>query len=188
MFLGQAIKSFFRVLVGGHSEDQPADKTLDSASSIDLTDTQIDQSLEIYKYADTIMHSRIQSFLLTQTFLILAYATALAPILSNSEAMRLEGRFFLCLVSVVGISTAWLQRSKMLSIHLKISALMPIIEERNAVFKLYITGYRSADSNRFAFTSTTPIVIIFAWVLLIFLAVHLGSPSSGCSNFCPSAQ
>lgn len=124
--------------------------------------------LDIYKYADTIMHSRVQSFLLTQTFFVLAYATVFAPMLAANSTLRLGGLMFLACICVVGILTAYMQMNKMLIIHAKISSLRAELESRHNEFRFYINGSRLLREHKYEYTKYTPMLIICLWVVLLF--------------------
>jgi len=123
--------------------------------------------LEIYMYADQIMHSRIQSFALTQTFFLLACATVFSTLAEENAQAKVAFLVSLCLFSAF---TSHIQMGKLLSIHNKIIALRRLMLPHHAEFRTYLDGFKG--SFVFGFTRTTPYIIFALWSFLLLLTLY----------------
>lgn len=149
-----------------------------SVEPVELDQPSPERLLTIYIYADGIMHSRIQSFLLTQTFLILGYATAVAPWLGTASSLGLEGMMFLSALCVVGVLTATIQMQKMLQIHGKLHSLGKDLKKASIDFRTYIEGNQEKEWVRHGYTGITPVFIIALWVFLLGFAFWMYGSTS----------
>lgn len=129
---------------------------------------------QLAENADNVLHSRIQSYLLAQTFLVAAYATLLT--VGGETPVILLARIMACLVTVLGFVISWYTRRRMLSILAKFKYL---IEKKLAVdpnFQDYITqggtvGVDSATRNEFV--DHVPIIIQSFWVIALVMTLVL---------------
>jgi hypothetical protein len=129
---------------------------------------------QLAENADNVLHSRIQSYLLAQTFLVAAYATLLT--VGGETPVILLARIMACLVTVLGFVISWYTRRRMLSILAKFKYL---IDKKLAVdpnFQDYITqggtvGVDSATRNEFV--DHVPIIIQSFWVIALVMTLVL---------------
>jgi hypothetical protein len=124
--------------------------------------------------ADNVLHSRIQSYLLAQTFLVAAYATLLT--VGGETAVILLARLMACLVAVLGFVISWYTRRRMLSILGKFRYLIENKLAADANFQDYITqggtvGVDNATRNEFV--NHIPIIIQSFWVIALVLTLIL---------------
>jgi len=142
---------------------------------------------QLAENADNVLHSRIQSYLLAQTFLVAAYATLLT--VGGETPVILLARIMACLVTVLGFVISWYTRRRMLSILAKFRYL---IERKLAVdpnFQDYITqggtvGVDSATRNEFV--ENVPIIIQSFWVIALVLTLILTASDFAVFPFNPT--
>jgi hypothetical protein len=124
--------------------------------------------------ADNVLHSRIQSYLLAQTFLVAAYATLLT--VGGETAVILLARLMACLVAVLGFVISWYTRRRMLSILGKFKYLIENKLAADANFQDYITqgGTVGVDkATRNEFVNHIPLIIQSFWVIALVLTLIL---------------
>jgi hypothetical protein len=124
--------------------------------------------------ADNVLHSRIQSYLIAQTFLVTGYATLLT--VGGESRVILLARVMACLVTVLGFSISWYTRRRMSSILSKFRYLIENKLATDANFQDYITqggtvGVDNATRNEFV--NNIPIIIQSFWVIALLLTLFL---------------
>jgi hypothetical protein len=129
---------------------------------------------QLAENADNVLHSRIQSYLLAQTFLVAAYATLLT--VGRETMVILHARLMACLVTVLGFVISWFTRRRMLSILGKFKYLIENKLATDVNFQDYITqgGTVSVDNaTRNEFVNTIPIIIQWFWIVAFLLTLFL---------------
>jgi hypothetical protein len=129
---------------------------------------------QLTENADNVLHSRIQSYLLAQTFLVAAYATLLT--VGGETAVILLARIMACLVTVLGFVISWYTRRRMVSILAKFKYLIENKLAADPNFQDYITqggtiGVDNATRNEFV--NHIPIIIQWFWVIALVLTLIL---------------
>ena len=125
-----------------------------------------DRLLKIYQDADAVLHSRIQSYLFSQTFLIVAFSTVVSS--ATFGFSRLLISEVLCLLGVFLSETL---REKMCSVNNKMRDFRPNLAEVPE-YALYFgarIGERNTRSNEFV--HLMPRLISLTWVLFVVLAI-----------------
>jgi hypothetical protein len=98
---------------------------------------------EIAENADNVLHSRIQSYLIAQTFLVTAYATLLT--VSYSNEIVFLARIIAILVTILGFVISREMQKKMRSILAGVCFLMEFELIKGPGYKQYITAGGKSD-------------------------------------------
>jgi hypothetical protein len=134
----------------------------------------------IAENADNGLHSRIQSYLITQTFLVTAYATLLT--VSYSREIVFLARVVAILVTILGfVISHEMQKKKMRSILARLCFLMEFELIKDKGYEQYITAGGKSDlksATRNEFVDQIPILVQSFWVVtftltLFFFAIEL---------------
>src|ERR1044071_3524353 len=134
---------------------------------------------EIAENADNVLHSRIQSYLIAQTFLVTAYATLLT--VSYSNKIVFLARIIAILVTVLGFVISHEIQKKMRSILARLCFLMEFELIKDPGYKQYITAGGKSDlksATRNEFVEQIPILVQWFWTVtfvltLFFFAMEL---------------
>lgn len=134
---------------------------------------------EIAENADNVLHSRIQSYLIAQTFLVTAYATLLT--VSYSNEIVFLARIIAILVTVLGFVISHEMQKKMRSILARLCFLMEFELIKDPGYKQYITAGGKSDlksATRNEFVDQIPILVQGFWsvtfaLTLFFFAMEL---------------
>src|SRR3954447_27074247 len=107
------------------------------------TDTSVADDCKISTWAiaenaDNVLHSRIQSYLIAQTFLVTAYATLLT--VTYSTELVFLARVIAILVTVLGFVISHEMQKKMRSILARLGFLMEHKLIKDPIYKQYITN------------------------------------------------
>ena len=133
----------------------------------------------IAENADNVLHSRIQSYLIAQTFLVTAYATLLT--VTYSREIVFLARITAILVTILGFVISWEMRKKMRSILDRLRFLMEFELIKDPVYEKYVTAGGKSDlksATRNEFVDQIPILVQSFWVVtftltLFFFAMEL---------------
>jgi hypothetical protein len=98
---------------------------------------------ELAENADNVLHSRIQSYLIAQTFLVTAYATLLT--VAYSTEIVFLARVIALLVTILGFLISHEMQKKMRSILARLCFLMEFELIKDPVYKQYITAGGTSD-------------------------------------------
>src|SRR5215470_1814830 len=107
-------------------------------SSQPETSVQEDSKISLWavaENADNVLHSRIQSYLIAQTFLVTAYATLLT--VTYSREIVFLARITAILVTILGFVISWEMRKKMRSILDRLRFLMEFELIKDPVYEKY---------------------------------------------------
>ena len=134
---------------------------------------------ELAENADNVLHSRIQSYLIAQTFLVTAYATLLT-VAYSTEIVFLR-RVIALLVTILGFLISHEMQKKMRSILARLCFLMEFELIKDPVYKQYITAGGTSDlraATRNEFVEQIPILVQWFWTVtfvltLFFFAMEL---------------
>ena len=134
---------------------------------------------EIAENADNVLHSRIQSYLIAQTFLVTAYATLLT--VSYSNEIVFLARIIAILVTVLGFVISHEMQKKMRSILARLCFLMEFELIKDPGYKQYITAGGKSDlksATRNEFVDQIPILVQWFWsvtfaLTMFFFAMEL---------------
>jgi hypothetical protein len=134
---------------------------------------------EIAENADNVLHSRIQSYLIAQTFLVTAYATLLT--VSYSNEIVFLARIIAISVTVLRFVISHEMQKKMRSILARLCFLMEFELIKDPVYKQYITAGGTSDlraATRNEFVEQIPILVQWFWTVtfvltLFFFAMEL---------------
>ena len=134
---------------------------------------------ELAENADNVLHSRIQSYLIAQTFLVTAYATLLT--VAYSTEIVFLARVIALLVTILGFLISHEMQKKMRSILARLCFLMEFELIKNPVYKQYITAGGTSDlraATRNEFVEQIPILVQWFWTVtfvltLFFFAMEL---------------
>jgi hypothetical protein len=129
--------------------------------------------------ADNVLHSRIQSYLIAQTFLVTAYATLLT--VTYSREIVFLARVTAILVTILGFVISWEMRKKMRSILDRLRFLMESELIKDPIYAKYITVGGKSDlksATRNEFVDQIPVLVQSFWVVtfaltLFFFAMEL---------------
>ena len=132
-----------------------------------------DLAIAIYNSADQILHSRIQSFLITQSIFVASYVGISSQIRSDTL-----GQFLVFAIPIIAMFLCIMQMSKMLRIHKKLGAMNRQLQIAVEPFRIFMSaGENSFDDgtnepkvigrnerfSREAYTRTTPMAFMFFW-------------------------
>jgi len=134
---------------------------------------------EIAENADNVLHSRIQSYLIAQTFLVTAYATLLT--VSYSNEIVFLARIIAILVTILGFVISREMQKKMRSILATLCFLMEFELIKDPGYKQYITAGGKSDlksATRNEFVDQIPILVQWFWsvtfaLTMFFFAMEL---------------
>ena len=134
---------------------------------------------ELAENADNVLHSRIQSYLIAQTFLVTAYATLLT--VAYSTEIVFLARVIALLVTILGFLISHEMQKKMRSILARLCFLMEFELIKDPVYKQYITAGWTSDlraATRNEFVEQIPILVQWFWTVtfvltLFFFAMEL---------------
>jgi hypothetical protein len=134
---------------------------------------------ELAENADNVLHSRIQSYLIAQTFLVTAYATLLT--VAYSTEIVFLARVIALLVTILGFLISHEMQKKMRSILARLCFLMEFELIKDPVYKQYITAGGTSDlraATRNEFVEQIPILVQWFWTVtfvltLFFFAMEL---------------
>jgi hypothetical protein len=134
---------------------------------------------EIAENADNVLHSRIQSYLIAQTFLVTAYATLLT--VSYSNEIVFLARIIAILVTVLGFVISHEMQKKMRSILARLCFLMEFELIKDPGYKQYITAGGKSDlksATKNEFVDQIPILVQWFWsvtfaLTMFFFAMEL---------------
>jgi hypothetical protein len=134
---------------------------------------------ELAENADNVLHSRIQSYLIAQTFLVTAYATLLT--VAYSTEIVFLARVIALLVTILGFLISHEMQKKMRSILARLCFLMKFELIKDPVYKQYITAGGTSDlraATRNEFVEQIPILVQWFWTVtfvltLFFFAMEL---------------
>ena len=134
---------------------------------------------EIAENADNVLHSRIQSYLIAQTFLVTAYATLLN--VSYSNEIIFLARIIAILVTILGFVISREMQKKMRSILARLCFLMEFELIKDPGYKQYITAGGKSDlksATRNEFVDQIPILVQWFWsvtfaLTMFFFAMEL---------------
>ena len=124
----------------------------------------------IAENADNVLHSRIQSYLIAQTFLVTAYATLLT--VSYSREIVFLARVVAILVTILGFVISHEMQKKMWSILARLCFLMEFELIKDPGYKQYITAGGKSDlksATRNEFVDQIPILVQCFWVVTFTL-------------------
>lgn len=131
-------------------------------------------ALQIYQDADAILHSRIQSYMLAQTFLVLSYAT----IIGNFDKHPLI-IVVACAICASGLFSSLILSMKMQSINTKMRRIRTRLVDLPEYRFYFGRGMENATVKNNSFTESFPTVVNVTWVALLLLALGLLVHSSG---------
>lgn len=144
---------------GSGATSDPCEPTSAQALNADLM-------VRIYQDADAIMHSRVQSYMLAQTFLILAFATVVVNVDKNDSLL------YVCLcICLVGIVSSNMLRSKMISINQKMRAFRVHLKSIPEYALYFGNGIERINNRNNSYIVGFPRLIDAAWIVLAGLAV-----------------
>jgi hypothetical protein len=134
---------------------------------------------ELAENADNVLHSRIQSYLIAQTFLVTAYATLLT--VAYSTEIVFLARVIALLVTILGFLISHEMQKKIRSILARLCFLMEFELIKDPVYKQYITAGGTSDlraATRNEFVEQIPILVQWFWTVtfvltLFFFAMEL---------------
>jgi hypothetical protein len=134
---------------------------------------------DIAENADNVLHSRIQSYLIAQTFLVTAYATLLT--VAYSTEVVFLARVIALLVTILGFVISHEMQKKMRSILARLCFLMEFELIKDPTYKQYITAGGKSDlkaATRNEFVEQIPILVQGFWTVtfaltLFFFAMEL---------------
>jgi hypothetical protein len=134
---------------------------------------------EIAENADNVLHSRIQSYLIAQTFLVTAYATLLT--VAYSTEIVFLARVIALLVTILGFVISHEMQKKRRSILARLCFLMEFELIKDPVYRQYITAGGKSDlkaATRNEFVEQIPILVQWFWTVtfvltLFFFAMEL---------------
>ena len=134
---------------------------------------------EIAENADNVLHSRIQSYLIAQTFLVTAYATLLT--VSYSNEIVFLARIIAILVTILGFVISHEMQKKMRSILARLCFLMEFELIKDPGYKQYITAGGKSDlksATRNEFVDQIAILVQWFWsvtfaLTMFFFAMEL---------------
>ena len=121
---------------------------------------------------DTVLHSRIQSYLIAQTFLVTAYATLLT--VTYSREIVFLARLTAIFVTVLGFVISWEMRKKMRSIMDRLRFLMESELIKDPIYEKYITTGGKSDlksATRNEFVDQIPTLVQSFWVVTFALTL-----------------
>jgi hypothetical protein len=152
---------------------------MSSRAKATIQDEQRISTWAIAENADNVLHSRIQSYLIAQTFLVTAYATLLT--VTYSREVVFLARVTAILVTVLGFVISHEMQKKMRSILARLDFLMEHELVRDPGYERYITAggkfdVKSATKNEFV--DQIPILVQVFWsvtfaLTLFFFAMEL---------------
>jgi hypothetical protein len=119
---------------------------------------------EIAENADNVLHSRIQSYLTAQTFLVTAHATLLT--VSYSNEIVFLARIIAILVMVLEFVISHEMQKKMRSILARLCFLMEFELIKDPGYKQYITAGGKSDlksATKNEFVNQIPILVQWFW-------------------------
>ena len=122
--------------------------------------------------ADNVLHSRIQSYLIAQTFLVTAYATLLT--MTYSREIVFLARVVAILVTILGFVISHEMQKKMRSIFARLCFLMEFELIKDPGYKQYITAGGKSDlksATRNEFVDQIPILVQCFWVVTFTLTL-----------------
>jgi hypothetical protein len=122
--------------------------------------------------ADNVLHSRIQSYLIAQTFLVTAYATLLT--VTYSREIVFLARVTAILVTILGFVISWEMRKKMRSILDRLRFLMESELIKDPIYAKYITVGGKSDlksATRNEFVDQIPVLVQSFWVVTFALTL-----------------
>ena len=122
--------------------------------------------------ADNVLHSRIQSYLIAQTFLVIAYATLLT--VTYSREIVFLARVVAILVTILGFVISHEMQKKMRSILARLFFLMEFELIKDPGYKQYITAGGKSDlksATRNEFVDQIPILVQCFWVVTFTLTL-----------------
>lgn len=126
----------------------------------------------IAENADNVLHSRIQSYLIAQTFLVTAYATLLT--MTYSREIVFLARVVAILVTILGFVISHEMQKKMRSILARLCFLMEFELIKDPGYKQYITAGGKSDlksATRNEFVDQIPILVQCFWVVTFTLTL-----------------
>jgi hypothetical protein len=135
----------------------------------------------LYKEADTILHSRIQTYALSQTFYLVSFVTILASISDGSVKFTVYPKFgfssfmpnglklsvCIFLIIIAGLSSV-LQQKKMQSIHERMRFYR---RDKSLIGSLFIEGINSRPASTNPFIYVIPTATFAFWIVCFFLIV-----------------
>jgi hypothetical protein len=127
---------------------------------------------ELAENADNVLHSRIQSYLIAQTFLVTAYATLLT--VAYSTEIVFLARVIALLVTILGFLISHEMQKKMRSILARLCFLMEFELIKDPVYKQYITAGGTSDlraATRNEFVEQIPILVQWFWTVTFVLTL-----------------
>jgi hypothetical protein len=127
---------------------------------------------EIAENADNVLHSRIQSYLIAQTFLVTAYATLLT--VAYSTEIVFLARVIALLVTILGFVISHEMQKKMRSILARLCFLMEFELIKDPVYRQYITAGGKSDlkaATRNEFVEQIPILVQWFWTVTFALTL-----------------
>jgi hypothetical protein len=133
------------------------------------TDTSVADDCKISTWAiaenaDNVLHSRIQSYLIAQTFLVTAYATLLT--VTYSTELVFLARVIAILVTVLGFVISHEMQTKMRSILARLGFLMEHKLIKDPIYKQYITNGGKSElksATRNEFVDQIPLLVQWFW-------------------------
>jgi hypothetical protein len=126
----------------------------------------------IAENADNVLHSRIQSYLIAQTFLVTAYATLLT--VTYSREIVLLARITAILVAILGFVISREMQRKMRSIMAKLSFLMEHELIKDPTYRMYLTEGGTSQPNvatRNEFVDQIPFLVQSFWTVVFVLTL-----------------
>jgi hypothetical protein len=120
----------------------------------------------IAENADNVLHSRIQSYLIAQTFLVTAYATLLT-VASSTEIVFLA-RVVAILVTILEFVISHEMQKKMRSILARLCFLMEFELIKDPIYEQYITAGGKSDlrsATRNEFVEQIPLLVQWFWTI-----------------------
>ncbi len=127
---------------------------------------------EIAENADNVLHSRIQSYLIAQTFLVTAYATLLT--VAYSTEIVFLARVIALLVTILGFVISHEMQKKRRSILARLCFLMEFELIKDPVYRQYITAGGKSDlkaATRNEFVEQIPILVQWFWTVTFALTL-----------------
>ncbi len=123
-----------------------------------------------YSHAETMFHSRFESFLIAEAFLVGAFATIMT-IPQPNEAHDLKSTLVRMSIVLVGLLLTWQFRLALTSVHGKMTYLKENYLAKNPVWRDFTQATRALDRRRWHLHRMLPLCFLVFWLLVGWLVL-----------------
>ncbi|MGQ0609966.1 MAG: hypothetical protein ACT4N9_02530 [Paracoccaceae bacterium] len=124
-----------------------------------------DSAFKIYVAGDQVLSQRIQAFLSSQSFFLVAFGAFVLALRENVDSARVP----IISLIILAMTICILHAGRMLSVHRKLIHLNVLLQKKSALFKWYMDGGESGHT--FAYSYFSPVIFGFFWISSFFWVV-----------------